>query len=289
MKGKPVLLVRTLVRSENLFVPLRVANFDNEPFTLYKNTNIGLFQSICQNNRKEGTVCGTTSYKTWNTEDSIKEMNVENDSLSESQISKFTNVIEKYSDIFSTGPSDMGRTSIIKHQIVTDSQPIRQGCRRVPLHKQNEIKTHVQDMLDHGVIQPSCSPWAAPVVLVLKKDGSTRFCIDYRKLNTVTKKDAYPLPRIDQTLDALANANLFSSIDLISGYWQIELDPSDKENSAFTTSCGLYEFNVMPFGLCGAPNTFQRLMETVIAGLQWEICFVYLDDVIILVTHLRSI
>ena len=208
-------------------------------------------------------------------------MNVENDSLSESQISKFTNVIEKYSDIFSTGPSDMGRTSIIKHQIVTDSQPIRQGCRRVPLHKQNEIKTHVQDMLDHGVIQPSCSPWAAPVVLVPKKDGSTRFCIDYRKLNTVTKKDAYPLPRIDQTMDALANAKLFSSIDLISGYWQIELDPSDKEKSAFTTSCGLYEFNVMPFGLCGAPSTFQRLMETVLAGLQWEICLVYLDDVII--------
>jgi len=89
------------------------------------------------------------------------------------------------------------------------------------------------------------------------------------------------LPRIDQTLDALKGEKLFSSLDLVSGYWQIELDSSSKEKSEFTTNWGLYEFNVMPFGLCGAPSTFQRLMETVLAGLQWYLCLVYLDDIII--------
>ncbi|VDI48100.1 Hypothetical predicted protein [Mytilus galloprovincialis] len=129
------------------------------------------------------------------------------------------------------GPADLGRTSLVKHHIETGSScPLRQGVRRVPIHKQKEIKDHVDNMLQEGIIQPSCSPWAAPVILVPKKDGSTRFCIDYRRINSVTKKDAYPLPRIDQTLDdALAGAKLFSSLDLVSGSWQIELDAQSRE------------------------------------------------------------
>ena len=130
-------------------------------------------------------------------------------------------------------------------------------------------------------------------MLVRKKNGSLRFCVDYRKLNNITQKDAYPLPRIDDTLDTLAGARWFTTLDLISGYWQVQLDPKDREKTAFCTPDGLFEFNVMPFGLCNAPATFQCLMDTALAGLPWSTCLVYLDDIIILgkdfTSHLNNI
>ena len=138
------------------------------------------------------------------------------------------------------------------------------------------------EMQQKDVIEPSSSPWASPIVLVKKRDGSTRFCVDYRKLNKVTRKDAYPLPRIDDTLNTLAGAQWFSTLDLVSGYWQVEVDPNDRPKTAFCTTEGLFQFKVMPFGLCNAPATFQRLMDLVLAGLQWSHCLVYLDDVIVI-------
>ena len=138
-------------------------------------------------------------------------------------------------------------------------------------------------MLQNDVIKPSTSPWASSVVLIHKKDGSTRMCIDYRKLNAVTRKDAYPLPRIDDALNALSGSKWFSTLDLISGYWQVEKGKTDQEKSAFCTSEGLFEFKVMPFGLCNAPATFERLMDLVLAGLQWSTRLVYLDYLIIVI------
>lgn len=115
-------------------------------------------------------------------------------------------------------------------------------------------------MIQHRVARPSSSPWASPVVLAPKADGSLRFCVDYRKVNSVTRKDVYLFPRID-TLDKLGKAQFFTTFDLASGYWQIPLGESSKEISAFITADGLYEYNVMPFGLCNAPPTFQRAMD----------------------------
>ena len=136
-------------------------------------------------------------------------------------------------------------------------------------------------MLEQGVVQHSSSPWSSPIVMVKKKDGSWRFCVDYRKLNSVTHQDAYPLPWIDATLDSLSGAAYFTTLDLASGYWQVEVEEQDKEKTAFSTPQGHFEFNVMPFGLTNAPATFQRLMECVLAGLSGEQCLIYLDDIVV--------
>ena len=140
----------------------------------------------------------------------------------------------------------------------------------------------MKEMLRDGVIRPSISPWASPVVMVKKKDRSMRFCVDFRKVNDVTIKDAHPLPRIDDTLESLHGAKFFSILDLKSGYWQLPIREQDKEKTAFRTCSGqLYEFNQLPFGLCNAPATFSRLMDRALAGLAWNICLYYLDDIIV--------
>ena len=170
---------------------------------------------------------------------------------------------------------------MVKHKIDTgNATPIRQPPRKLPFNQRDEVTNFVDQMLSRNVIEPAQGHWSSPIVLV-KKDGSTRFCVDIRKVNEVTKKDAQSLPRIDDTLDTLEAAKWFSTLDLARGYWQVEVEQSDREKTAFTTPQGLYQFRVMPFGLCNAPGTFQRLMERVLAGLHWTSCLVYLDDIII--------
>ncbi|CAF4441806.1 unnamed protein product, partial [Rotaria magnacalcarata] len=136
-------------------------------------------------------------------------------------------------------------------------------------------------MLNEGIIEPCNSPYAAPITLQPKKDGSLRFCVDFRELNAVTVRDVYPIPRIDDTLDQLQHAKYFSSMDLRSGFWQIELDPTSRDKTAFISHAGLFRFRVMPFGLTNAPATFQRLMDLVLGGLKWSCALVYLDDIIV--------
>ena len=131
------------------------------------------------------------------------------------------------------------------------------------------------------MIERSTSAWSSPVVLDTKKDGTTQFCVDHRKLNDVTQKDPYPLPRIDDTIDALSGAQWFSTLDLKSGYWQVPLEEDAKEKTAFSTGTGLWQFTVMPIGLCNAPATFERLMEQVLSGLPTSIALLYLDDILV--------
>ncbi|CAI5668089.1 unnamed protein product [Oreochromis niloticus] len=139
----------------------------------------------------------------------------------------------------------------------------------------------IREMAAAGVIEPSNSPWVAPVVLVGKKDGSPRFCVDFCRLSAVTKKDSYLLPRIDEALDYVTGSSWFSSLDLRSSYWQVELAPEARPKTAFTIGQGLWQFRVMPFGLCNAPATFERLMERVLVNIPRSRCVVYLDDLLV--------
>ncbi|GFU60164.1 retrovirus-related Pol polyprotein from transposon 412 [Trichonephila clavipes] len=139
-------------------------------------------------------------------------------------------LFQEFEDVFSRNSSDIGHTTVTQHRIDTaDHPPIKQHPRRLPFAKQEEVGTLLREMQENDIIEPSSSPWASPIVLVRKKDGSTRFCVDYRKLNDVTKKDSYPLPRIDDTLDTLSGHKWFSTLDLKSGYWQVEIHPEDRE------------------------------------------------------------
>ena len=195
---------------------------------------------------------------------------------------RLAEVLLEYADIFPV-PGDplTGHTDAVEHDINTgDRSPIRCAPRRMSPQKMKREEDCVTEMLTGGQIEASDSPWSSPVVSVTKKDGGTRFCVDYRQLNDATIKDAYPLPRIDDTLDMLAGKQWFSTLDLASGYWQVSLSRAARAKTAFATHSGLFQFRVMPFGLCNAPATFERLMDRVLLGLRWSRCLVYLDDII---------
>ena len=202
--------------------------------------------------------------------------------LDDLQKSQLANTLMEFVDLFPIpGSALTGHTDAVEHTIDTgDTPPIRCAPRRMSPQKIKQEESCIEEMLSGGQIELSDSPWSAPVVLVTKKDGGTRFCVDYRRLNLTTVKDAYPLPRIDDTLDMLAGRRWFSTLDLASGYWQVSLSPEARCKTAFATHSGLFQFKVMPFGLCNAPATFERLMDRVLQGLRWSRCLVYLDDII---------
>jgi hypothetical protein len=162
---------------------------------------------------------------------------------------RLMSLIRDYADIFATPGGPLGWTNLIQHTIDTGSaRPVRLPPRRMAPTQREVANTEIDKMLKEGVIVESNSPWAAPIVLVKKKDGSTRFCVDYRRLNAITTKDAYLLPRIDETIDTLSGSRWFCTMDLASGYWQLGMDPRDRCKTAFATHRGLYEFKVMAFG-----------------------------------------
>ena len=192
-------------------------------------------------------------------------------------------LLTKYSFLFAMDSMDLGKTDLVKHHIeLTNYTPIKDRYRRIPPQQYEEVRKHLKEMLDIRAIRHSNSLWASPIVLVRKKDGSLRFCIDLRKLNARTVKDAYSIPCINDALDSLNGACIFTSLDLKSGYWQVELDEESIPLTAFTVGpLGFYECVRMPFGLTNAPATFQRLMESCLGDLHLSWCIIYLDDIII--------
>ena len=211
------------------------------------------------------------------------DVQIDKDNLTPDQLSKAKSVLYKWSEIFSKGPTDLGKTDLVKHNIkLTDDTPFKEPYRRIPPGLFEEVRMHLKEMLDAGAIRESESPYSSNVVLVRKKDGSLRFCIDFRKLNSRTIRDSYNLPRIDDTIDTLIGAKYFTKLDLRSGYWQVEMNEDDKAKTAFSVgNLGFYECNRMAFGLTNAPATFQRLMERCMGELNLKECLIFLDDILV--------
>lgn len=192
-------------------------------------------------------------------------------------------VIGTYRDIFSTKTTPVNAAKSLEPAVIDTGghPPIKQPGYRMPLTKRQKVEECVQEMLQDKIIQPSSSSWSSPITLTDKRDGSTRFCVDYRKLNAITRKDAHPLPLIQDVFDQVAGSKIFSTLDLKSGYWQVPMESSSIPKTAFSCHLGLFEFLRMPFGLTNAPAIFQRAMNKVLTGLIGRCCMVYIDDIVV--------
>ena len=278
---------------------LRCINPHAQPVTLNAGTVVGTFSAITPDQvetPQDSTPSTTTSsgqlsmdmpvpaHLTTLYEQAVQQC------TSPDQGSQLAELLTRYAHVFSTSDTDVGCTDLVRHSIPTQEgvAPIKQPPRRLGAEKDAEVERQVQELVEKGMVEPADSAWSSPVVLVRKRCGAYRLCCDFRRLNQVTRQDAYPLPRIDDSLDALSGAVYFSTLDLISGYWQVPLDEDAQEKSAFVTRSGLWRWKVLPFGLTSAPATFERLMERVLHGLQWKSLLLYLDDVIIFSTDFAS-
>ena len=273
---------RTLVDPSGWKVPVLVSNFGQETVMVEPFSEIGMIAQVSAiqptMDRRRHPSCDPVTLPE-HLQGLLKRTSSDLDNLQKSQLAS---TLLEFMDLFPIpGSALTGHTDAVEHTIDTgDSQPVRCAPRRMSPQKIKQEEVCIDEMLSGGPIEPSDSLWSAPEVLVTKKDGGTRFCVDYRRLNLATVKDAYPLPRIDDTLDVLAGKRWFLTLDLASGYWQVSLSPEARCKTAFATHSGLFLFRVMPFGLCNAPATFERLMDRVLQGLRWSRCLVYLDDII---------
>ena len=255
-------------------MPLLIVNQTNKHIKLYRH---GLLARLSHVN--ESSIVNTCSVIQNASTDS--KMNLNDLDVPEKYRSRIEKLVLRNKDLFASKDSELGHTDTVKMRIDTgDTKPIKLRPYRTPIKNREVIDKAVDEMLDAEVIRRSNSPWSFPVVIVDKKDGTKRFCVDFRKLNQVTKKNSYPLPLIDDILALLGKAKFFTSLDLKSGYWQVLMDEKDKEKTAFACHRGLFEFNVMPFGLSNAPAVFQELMSIVLNGCN-AFAIAYLDDILI--------
>ena len=209
--------------------------------------------------------------------------------LDEDQCNQLKDVLIEFQDVFSKGDHDLGCFTELKFKINTGTErPVKHKLRRTPFNFEQEERQVLNKMLETGIIRPSTSEWASSPVLIRKKDGTVRYCLDYRDLNAKTMKDRWPLPSISSCMDTLEGNEWFSSLDLASGYWQFLIEEEDIPKTAFLTKFGLYEHVRMAFGLTNAPSFCQKCIELVLRGMTWEEIIAYLDDVMVLGKDFRS-
>jgi len=201
--------------------------------------------------------------------------------------SRVRNLLRKYGQMWD---GTLGEIPMTEHHIdvLPGTRPIASAPYRAGPKAPRAESAEVERMLRMGAIEPAQSAWDSPVVLVPKPDGTLRFCVDYRKLNAVTVRDTYPLPRMDECIDSLRDANIFTTLDCNSGYWQVPVSPGDRDKATFVCHSGLFRYRRMSFGLTNAPATFLRTLDRILSGFKWRSCLVYLDEVIIFSKDMES-
>jgi hypothetical protein len=184
--------------------------------------------------------------------------------------------------VFAQHKYDLGCCNKGTHSIDTgNADPIHCNPHQMAYKLRPILKKELDEMLKHNIIEPTTSPWAAPVLMVKKKNGEWRPCVDFRKLNQVAKTSAYPLPKIQDIFTHLHRKRYFTALDMVKGFWQIPLDDASRDKTGFTTHFGQYRFNRLPFGLATSPSAFQHIMQLVLGDLNWAQCMVYVDDILI--------
>jgi hypothetical protein len=289
IRGKPK-VARSITQMKDSRILLVLANLTDQPMLIQAGQTLAV-ATRCDNphtiklkplHEDHRTIClMLQNLKIKHPEINITELPGEievNEELTKDQILRLTKLIHKFKDVFNTSGTNPGQVDpqIAVHKIDTaDNPPIAHMPYRLTPERRQIVSKMVKDMLEAGIISKSRSPWSSPVVLVPKANGKLRFCVDIRNVNEATIKG------IDDPLESLEGAKYFTAFDLASGYWQVPMKQESKKKTAFITHEGLYEFNVMPFGLVNATATFQRMMNNIISNLQWQSAMVYLDDIIV--------
>ncbi|CAF4872353.1 unnamed protein product, partial [Rotaria magnacalcarata] len=303
-----ILMPHALVHVKNYKALMTITNIANRPRIINKNTPIGTIEiespySNCFSISPLTSTSLLSQQPSDNDEDVAMSIQVKNtidemaSHLNQQQKQLLLPILYQHNSLFDTSEPKIAKTHIY-HTIPTNvnSNPVNSKPYRVSSEKQKIIDNQIDSMYTSGLIRPSQSAWSSPVVLVKKKDGTYRFCVDYRRLNQITMKDSYPLPHMEETINQLGGSSYFSKMDLKSGYFQLPIDEKDKPKTAFITSRGLWEFNVLPQGLKNAPPSFQRVLNNLLATGRWQFCLIYLDDIIIFsksfpdhCTHLNNV
>ncbi|CAG2224221.1 unnamed protein product [Mytilus edulis] len=287
---------RCLIQTHNNTSVFEILNPTNAVITLKKNTIVGNFIKI-QDDKIFGELkenfefidsirTGEASNSNNNYIKIATEMDIDlsKSDLTETQKYQLLTLLGQYRQAFAKDITELGCTKIGKHIIDTgDANPVRQFPYRTTPKTKEEINTHLDEMEEQGIIRKSMSPWSSPILLVAKPNGEKRVCVDYRKLNRLTKIYTQSLPNLSDVLDTLGekHAQTYSVCDMRQGFWQLELDEQSKEKTAFMTHRGQYEFNRLPYGLANSPATFNMIMNEVIRDLNWKSALVYVDDILI--------
>jgi transposase InsO family protein len=286
-----ILLPHALINVKSNKALMTIMNISNRPRTINKNTPIGIVEieppnsscyfistttsSSCSSQQTNDNGKGNMSAQVKQTIDQMVHH------LNDEQKRSLLPILYQHNSLFDMSEPKIANTQL--HHIIPtgNNNPVNSKPYRVNPEKQQIMDNEIHSMYESGLIRPSTSCWSSPVVLVKKKDGKYRFCVDYRKLNQITMKDSYPLPNMEETIKQLGGSSYFSKMDLKSGYFQLPINGQDKSKTAFITSRGLWEFNVLPQGLKNSPPSFQRILNNLLANGRWEFCLIYLDDIII--------